>query len=64
MFEQGLQTLFREAWPNMDIKSPEADSTLQRHFLNNLRDSGLQQHLRLHARTDSFRPAFLWKWHN
>ena len=65
MFEQALRSLFREAWPKTDIKSPDADSNLQRHFVNNLRDSALQNHLRLHARTDTFgplkRPAFLWR---
>ena len=37
-----------------DIKSADADSNLQRHFVNNLRDSALQNYLRLHARTDTF----------
>jgi len=54
MFEQALRSLFREAWPKTDIKSPDADSNLQRHFVNNLRDSALQNYLRLHARTDTF----------
>jgi len=54
MFEQALQSLFREAWPKTDIKSADADSNLQRHFVNNLRDSALQNYLRLHARTDTF----------
>lgn len=54
IFEQGLQSLFRESWPQVDIKSSEADSTLQRHFNNGLRDGNLQQHLRLHARNDYF----------
>jgi len=54
MFEQALRSLFREAWPKTDIKSADADSNLQRHFVNNLRDSALQNHLRLHARTDTF----------
>jgi len=54
LFEQGLRTLFRRAWPQMDLKKPEFDNMVQRLFVNGLRDGALQQHLRLHARGDTF----------
>jgi len=54
VFEQGLRTVFREAWPTGDPKSKENDSMLQRRFVDGLFDPALQQFLRLHARTDDF----------
>jgi len=54
VFEQGLRTVFREAWLTGDPKSKENDSMLQRHFIDGLFDPALQQFLRLHARTDDF----------
>ena len=54
VFEQGLRTVFREAWPTGDPKSKENDSMLQRRFIDGLFDPALQQFLRLHARTDDF----------
>jgi len=54
LFEQNLRTLYREAWPNSDMKSKDADSLLQRRFVGGILDAGLQQYLRLHARTDDF----------
>jgi len=52
--EQGLRTVFLEAWPTGDPKSKENDSMLQRRFIDGLFDPALQQFLRLHARTDDF----------
>jgi len=52
VFEQGLRTVFHEAWPTGDPKSKENDSMLQRRFIDGLFDPALQQFLRLHARTD------------
>ena len=54
LFEQNLRTLYREAWPGSDMKSKDADSVLQRRFVGGILDGGLQQYLRLHARTDDF----------
>ena len=54
VFEQGLRTIFREAWATGDPKSKENDSMLQRRFIDGLFDPALQQFLRLHARTDDF----------
>jgi len=54
VFEQGLRTVFREAWPTGDPKSKENDSMLQRRFIDGLFDPALPQFLRLHARTDDF----------
>jgi len=54
VFEQGLRTVFREAWPTGDPKSKDNDSMLQRRFIDGLFDPALQQFLRLHARTDDF----------
>ena len=54
LFEQNLRTLYRKAWPGSDMKSKDADSVLQRRFLGGILDAGLQQYLRLHARTDDF----------
>ena len=54
LFEQNLRTLYREAWPDSDMKSKDADSLLQRRFVGGTLDAGLQQYLRLHARTDDF----------
>ena len=34
VFEQSLRMLRREAWPKVDIKSPEADSLLRRKFVD------------------------------
>jgi len=39
-FELGLRLLYREAWPTADIESADADSALQRQFVNGLRDQG------------------------
>jgi len=36
------------------LKSAEADSILQRLFVNGVRDSALQQYLRVHARKENF----------
>jgi len=36
------------------MKSRDADSLLQRRFVGGILDAGLQQYLRLHARTDDF----------
>ena len=36
------------------MKSKDADSVLQRRFVGGILDGGLQQYLRLHARTDDF----------
>ena len=52
VFEQGLRTIFCEAWPTGDPKSKESDSMLQRRFIDGLIDPALQQFLHLHARTD------------
>jgi len=54
VLEQGLRTVFREAWPTGDTKSKENDSMLQRRFIDGLFDPALQQFLCLHARTDDF----------
>jgi len=54
VFEQGLRTVYREAWPTGDPKSKENDSMLQRRFTDGLFDPALKQFLRLHARTDDF----------
>jgi len=54
VFEQGLRTVFREAWPTGDPKSNDNDSMLQRRFIDGLFDLALQQFLHLHARTDDF----------
>jgi len=54
VFEQGLRTIFREAWPTGDPKSKENDSMLQRRFIDGLFVPALQQFLCLHARTDDF----------
>jgi len=60
VFEQGLRTVFREAWPIGDSKSKENDSMLQRCFIDGLFNPSLQQFLRLHARTDDF-VTTVWK---
>jgi len=52
-FEQNLRSLYREAWPDSDIKSKDADALLQRRFVGGVFDAGLQ-HLRLHVRNDDF----------
>ena len=52
LFEQNLRILHREAWPKVDIKSPEADSLLRRKFVDGIADIELQKYLRLHAATD------------
>ena len=49
-----LRILHREAWPKVDIKSPEADSLLRRKFVDGIADIELQKYLRLHAATDDF----------
>ena len=54
VFEHGLRTVFREAWPTGDPESKENDSVLQRRFIDGTFDPALQQFLRLHARTDDF----------
>jgi len=54
LFEQNLRILHREAWPKVDIKSPEADSLLRRKFVDGIADIELQKYLRLHAATDDF----------
>ena len=54
LFEQNLRILHREAWPKVDIKSPEADSLLRRKFVDGISDIELQKYLRLHAATDDF----------
>ena len=36
VFEQGLRTLLGEAWPGVDLKSPDADSRLRRKFVDGL----------------------------
>jgi len=54
VFEQGLRAVYREAWPNSDIGSPEADSLLRRRFVDNVLDVELQKYLRLHAASDDF----------
>ena len=36
LFEQNLRILHREAWPKVDIKSPEADSLLRRKFVDGI----------------------------
>ena len=54
VFQQGLRTVFREAWPTGDPKSRENDSMLQRRFIDGLFDPAVHQFLRLHARTDDF----------
>ena len=54
LFEQGLRALFREAWPQMDLKNPDSDGMVQRLFVNGIRDGALQKYLRLHARGDTF----------
>ena len=48
LFEQNLRILHREAWPKVDIKSPEADSLLRRKFVDGIADIELQKYLRLH----------------
>ena len=54
VFEQSLRMLHREAWPKVDIKSPEADSLLRRKFVDGIQDLDLQKYLRFHAATDDF----------
>ena len=54
VFEQSLRMRHREAWPKVDIKSPEADSLLRRKFVDGIQDLDLQKYLRLHAATDDF----------
>jgi len=54
VFEQSLRMLHREAWPKTNIKSPEADSLLQRKFIDGILDLELQRYLRLHATSDDF----------
>ena len=54
LFEQNLRILHREAWPKVDIKSPEADSLQRRKFVDGISDIELQKYLRLHAATDDF----------
>ena len=54
MFEQGLRSIFREAWPTTDIKAKEFDSMLQCRLVDGCFDTALQQFLRLHARNDDF----------
>jgi len=54
VFEQSLRMLHREAWPKVDIKSPEADSLLRRKFVDGIQDLDLQKYLRLHAASDDF----------
>ena len=54
VFEQGLRTIFHEAWPTADIKAKEFDSMLQRRFVDGYFDPGLQQFLRLHVRNKDF----------
>ena len=55
VFEQGLRSIFREAWPTADIKAKEFDSTLQRRFVDGCFDPALQQFLRLHASNDDLK---------
>jgi len=52
--EQNLRILHREAWPQTDIKSPEADSLLRRKFVDGIADIELQKYLRIHAANDDF----------
>jgi len=54
VIEQSLRMLHREAWPKTNIKSPEADSLLQRKFIDGILDLELQRYLRLHATSDDF----------
>ena len=54
VFEQGLRTLHGEAWPCVDLKSPDADSRLRRKFVDGLMDGQIQTYLRLHATSDDF----------
>ena len=54
VFEQGLRTLHGEAWPGVDLKSPDADSRLRRKFVDGLMDGQIQTYLRLHATSDDF----------
>jgi len=54
VFEQGLRSIFREAWPTAVIKAKEFDSMLQRRFVDGCFDHVLQQFLRLHARNADF----------
>jgi len=54
VFEHGLKTVFREAWPTGDPNSRENDSMFQHRCIDGLFDPALQQFLRLHARTDDF----------
>ena len=49
-----MRILHREAWPKVDIKSPDADSLLRRKFVDGIADIELQKYLRLHAATDDF----------
>ena len=54
VFEQGLRTLHGEAWPGVDLKSPDADSRLRRKFVDGLMDGQIQTYLRLHATSYDF----------
>jgi len=59
VFEQGLRSVFREAWPSADIKAKQYDSMLLRRFVDGCFDPALQQFLRLHARNGDFETTVL-----
>jgi len=42
VFEQGLQSIFRKAWPSANIKAKEYDLMLQRRFVDGCFDLALQ----------------------
>jgi len=54
MFEQGLRSLHQEAWPALNMSTPDVESRLHRKFVDGIVDADLQQYLRLHARADDF----------
>jgi len=42
MFEQGLRSLHQEAWPALNMSTPDVDSRLQRKFVDGIVDADLQ----------------------
>ena len=52
-FEQGLRTLYREAWPSAPAE--QRDSALKRRFEDGVNSAEMSQYLRLHSRDDNFK---------
>jgi len=65
VFEQGLRTVFCEAWPTGDPKSKENDWMLQRRFIDGLFDPALQPSFtsmleRMTLSSQSPKPDSIW----